>query len=102
MPPVSLPDSLTKPFKAYSDIVGLELGAGLEGGGVPAVRLRRNKGRTELVAAGFLDLPGALPMAPGGGDVPTAAVPLQGAARGLGRALAACLPAPFGRRPGRG
>jgi hypothetical protein len=57
MPQVSLTDSFTKPFKACSDVIGLEVGAGLSEG-VPAVRLRKSKGRTELVAAGFLDLPG--------------------------------------------
>ncbi len=74
MPQVSLPDSLTKPFKACSDVIGLELGVGLSEG-VPAVRLRKSKGRTELVAAGFLELPGALPMSPGVTDVQTWRLP---------------------------
>jgi len=40
--------------------VGLELGAE-SAEGVPAVRLRKREGKTELLAAGFLDLPGTLP-----------------------------------------
>ncbi len=49
--------------KSYTDIVGLELGAGLSQG-VPAVRLRKREGKTELLAAGFLNLPGVLPETP--------------------------------------
>jgi hypothetical protein len=43
-----------------TDVVGLEINAGYPDG-VPAVRLRRIAGQTELVAAGLLPLPGALP-----------------------------------------
>ena len=46
--------------KRFTDVVGLELGAG-HPDGVPAVRLRKRDDKTELVAAGFLDLPGLLP-----------------------------------------
>ncbi|HRT28263.1 MAG TPA: hypothetical protein P5527_00580 [Kiritimatiellia bacterium] len=60
---VSLSSSFSKPFKACSDVTGLELGAGLSEG-VPAVRLRKSKGRVEVVAADFLDLPCVLPMSP--------------------------------------
>jgi hypothetical protein len=51
---------LTPQRKPFTDIVGLELGAGLAQG-VPAVRLRKRDNKTELVAAGFLTLPGSLP-----------------------------------------
>ena len=46
--------------KPFTDVVGLELGAKYAQG-VPAVRLQKKDGKTELVAAGFLDLPGELP-----------------------------------------
>ncbi len=49
--------------KEIRDVVGLELGAGLKRG-VPAVRLIEKNGETEVVAAGFLDLPGTLPDTP--------------------------------------
>ena len=102
MPRVSLSDSFMKPFKACSDVTGLEVGADLSEG-VPAVRLRKSKGQVEMVAAGFLDLPGALPMLSGarrGADVAVARS-FQGAARGLGHTLAARQPTPYGRWPRR-
>lgn len=55
-----IPSKIISSHKTYTDIVGLELGANLTDG-VPAVRLRKREGKTELVAAGFLNLPGALP-----------------------------------------
>jgi len=58
-----LPFKFVPPRKPYTDIVGLELGAGLAEG-VPAVRLRKREGETELLAAGFLKLPGTLPGTP--------------------------------------
>ena len=70
MPRVSLSDSFMKPFKACSDVTGLEVGADLSEG-VPAVRLRKSKGQVEMVAAGFLDLPGALPMLSGASEAQT-------------------------------
>ena len=46
---------------SITDVVGLEVGAS-HPDGVPAVRLsKRSDGKTELVAAGFLRLPGQLP-----------------------------------------
>lgn len=52
--------------KLITDVVGLELGAA-HPDGVPAVRLaKRADGKTELVAAGFLKLPGNLPETPAG------------------------------------
>jgi len=53
--------------KTFTDVVGLELGAGCSLG-VPAVRLRKREGKTELVAAGFLALPGELPQKPDDAD----------------------------------
>jgi len=61
---VSLPTKSRAPRKTYTDIVGLELGADTAAG-VPAVRLRKREGQTELLAAGFLNLPGKLPETPG-------------------------------------
>ncbi len=58
-----LPTQFARERKTYTDVVGLELGAA-QVEGVPAVRLRKREGRTELVAAGFLDLPGKLPVNP--------------------------------------
>lgn len=55
---------LTSPCLPFTDVVGLELGASYPEG-VPAVRLRMLEGQTELVAAGFLRLPGTLPLDPG-------------------------------------
>lgn len=49
--------------KLCSDIVGLELGAGWTEG-IPAVRLRKRDTQTEVLAAGFLKLPGILPEKP--------------------------------------
>jgi len=49
--------------KPFTDVVGLEVGAG-HPDGVPAVRLRKRDGKTELVAAGFLHLQGTLPETP--------------------------------------
>lgn len=47
--------------KTITDVVGLEIGAS-HPEGVPAVRvMKRPDGKTELVAAGFLRLPGQLP-----------------------------------------
>ena len=46
--------------KPFTDVVGLEVGAGLAQG-VPAVRVRKRDGKTELMAAGFLALPDTLP-----------------------------------------
>lgn len=60
MRPASLPFKLSPQRKPFTDIVGLELGAGLAQG-VPAVRLRKRGETVELLAAGFLDLPDALP-----------------------------------------
>jgi len=74
MPRVSLSDSFMKPFKACSDVTGLEVGADLSEG-VPAVRLRKSKGQVEMVAAGFLDLPGALPMLSGASEAQTWRLP---------------------------
>jgi len=51
-------------------VVGLEIGSG-HPEGVPAVRVRKIGGRTELVAAGFLELPGELPLEPQAPGVPT-------------------------------
>jgi hypothetical protein len=45
------------------DVVGMVLGAGFQQG-VPAVRLARKNGVDELVAGGFLELPGTLPVTP--------------------------------------
>lgn len=74
MPRVSLSDSFMKPFKACSDVTGLEVGADLSEG-VPAVRLRKSKGQVEMVAAGFLDLPGTLPMLSGASEAQTWRLP---------------------------
>ncbi|HNX36111.1 MAG TPA: hypothetical protein PKM57_15910 [Kiritimatiellia bacterium] len=63
MKSVSLPTKLAPPHKPHTDIVGLELGCGLADG-VPAVRLRKRDGVIELLAAGFLHLPGTLPDSP--------------------------------------
>ena len=49
--------------KPFTDVVGLEIGASYTQG-VPAVRLRKRNGKSELVAAGFLALPGELPQKP--------------------------------------
>ena len=49
--------------KPFTDVVGLEIGSQYPQG-VPAVRLRKREGRTELVAADFLPLPGKLPLKP--------------------------------------
>ena len=49
--------------KPFTDVVGLEVGAAFAQG-VPAVRLRKREGKTELMAAGFLLLPGELPQSP--------------------------------------
>lgn len=57
--------------KPFCDVVGLEIGASLPQG-VPAVRLRKKDGKTELVAAGFLDLPGTLPQSPEDASTPPA------------------------------
>lgn len=54
---------LSPQSKPFTDVVGLELGA-CHPEGVPAVRLRKREGRTELMAAGFLNLPGQLPESP--------------------------------------
>ena len=51
---------LTPQRKPFTDVVGLELGAGFAEG-VPAVRLRKSEGKTELLAFGFLRLPDVLP-----------------------------------------
>jgi len=51
---------LSSHHKPFTDIVGLEVGAGLAEG-VPAVRLRKRDGKIELLAADFLKLPGVLP-----------------------------------------
>ncbi len=58
-----LPNQFARRRKTYTDVVGLELGAN-QAEGVPAVRLRKREGRTELVAAGFLKLPGKFPVNP--------------------------------------
>jgi len=55
--------------KPFTDVVGLELGADYSQG-VPAVRLRKKEGRTELVAFDFLPLPGKLPLKPEEADEP--------------------------------
>ena len=61
--------------KPFTDVVGLELGSGYTQG-VPAVRLRKREGKTVLVAAGFLDLPGELPQKPDiVGEVPVWSLP---------------------------
>jgi hypothetical protein len=62
---VSIPVKIAKPFKPQTDVVGLEVGAGLKQG-TPAVRLRKRDGKTELLAAGFLTLPSALPTSENG------------------------------------
>lgn len=46
--------------KPFNDVIGIEVGAGLAQG-VPAVRLRKKDGKTEIAAAGFLALPDTLP-----------------------------------------
>lgn len=46
--------------KTPTDVVGLEIGR-TSTKGIPAVRLRRKEGRIELLAAGFLSLPGTFP-----------------------------------------
>jgi hypothetical protein len=56
-------EKLTSSSLPFTDVVGLELGASCPDG-VPAVRLRKLEGQTELVAAGFLRLPGTLPPDP--------------------------------------
>ncbi len=43
--------------------------------GVPAVRLRKRNGKTELLAAGFLELPGVLPASDGACEVPVWSLP---------------------------
>ncbi|HOR97857.1 MAG TPA: hypothetical protein PLZ74_05735 [Kiritimatiellia bacterium] len=53
--------ALTRQSKPLTDIVGIEVGSG-NPDGVPAVRLRKRNGRFELLAAGFLPLPGTLPL----------------------------------------
>ena len=53
--PISV--KLSQQHKPFTDVVGLELGAGLAEG-VPAVRLRKREGKTELLAVGFLRLSG--------------------------------------------
>ena len=61
--------------KPFTDVVGLEVGAAYVQG-VPAVRLRKRNGKTELMAAGFLTLPGALPQKPDlEDDVPVWSLP---------------------------
>ena len=52
--------NLFKRNHVLTDVVGLEIGAGVAQG-VPAVRLRRQNEKVEVVAAGFLDLKGDLP-----------------------------------------
>lgn len=49
--------------KPFTDVVGLEIGAASPQG-IPAVRLRKHDGQTELVAAGFIKLPGEMPQNP--------------------------------------
>lgn len=56
----SLTVKLSSQRKPFTDIVGLEVGAVLPEG-VPAVRLRKRENVIELLAAGFLKLPDALP-----------------------------------------
>lgn len=56
----SLRARLSPQVKPFTDVVGLELGAA-HPSGVPAVRLWKQADKIELVAAGFLDLPGVLP-----------------------------------------
>ncbi len=58
---------LTPQRRPVTDVVGLELGAGFAEG-VPAVRLRKREGKTELVSVGFLRLPGTLPEAAGAAE----------------------------------
>ncbi|MFO7937626.1 MAG: hypothetical protein R6V06_08485 [Kiritimatiellia bacterium] len=52
------------------DVVGLEIGSG-HNQGVPAVRLRTNRGKTELLAAGFVNLDDKLPQNPEALDKPS-------------------------------
>jgi hypothetical protein len=63
MKSASLTAKLAPQAKPYVDVVGLEIGAE-HPDGVPAVRVRKTGDRTELLAAGFLRLPGQLPMTP--------------------------------------
>ncbi len=51
---------LTSQRKPFTDVVGLELGAGFAEG-VPAVRLCKREGKTEVLAVGFLRLPDTVP-----------------------------------------
>lgn len=60
-------DKFSAQNQPVHDVVGLELGSGCSLG-VPAVRLRKRDGKTELMAAGFLALPGKLPQTPDDAD----------------------------------
>ena len=63
MNPAVLKMKFSPQNKPFTDVVGMEIGA-MCPQGVPAVRLRKRDGRTELMAAGFLNLPGQLPQNP--------------------------------------
>jgi len=67
MKSVALKTKFSAQTKPFTDVVGLELGAGYSQG-VPAVRLRKKEGRTELLAFDFLSLPDKLPLRPDEAD----------------------------------
>jgi hypothetical protein len=63
MKSASLTAKLANQPRPFVDVVGLEIGADCAEG-VPAVRLRKSGGRTEILAAGFIKLAGRLPADP--------------------------------------
>jgi hypothetical protein len=89
MKPAPLHAKLPAQRKPIADVVGLEVGAA-HPEGVPAVRLlKREDGKVELVAAGFLRLPGQLPeAAPAeGAEMPVWSLPRPYQARHAALAL---------------
>lgn len=63
MKSASFSAKLAPQAKPFVDVVGLEIGSA-HPDGVPAVRVRKVADRTELLAAGFLKLPGVFPQTP--------------------------------------
>jgi len=71
MKSAALKIKFTSQNKSFADVVGIEIGAALPQG-IPAVRVCKREGKTELVAADFLKLPGELPQTPEGISAPPA------------------------------